>query len=312
MTRSRGAFTLIELLVVVAVVAILTGLLLPAVQKVRAAAHRATCQNNLKQLGLALHNFHDTHQVLPASGWTTAGPGNPAGKYVGWRALSLPFIELASLQMLYDFQVNWWEGSNLLAASFPVKVYQCPGVPERLSVTTAPAKPPRPAMTFLQPLAPNDYEAIMGVQSSIDAALYATNATNRSAMFRNSRVRFTDISDGLARTILLVECSARPLTYRGRTARPDLANDQGQGWIDSEGPFSLDGSNADGSLQGQGPVNTPVAVNATNENEPYAFHAGGASVLLADGSVRFVSERVPLRTFAAMCTRAGHEAVNWE
>jgi prepilin-type processing-associated H-X9-DG protein len=91
--------------------------------------------------------------------------------------------------------------------------------------------------------------------------------------------------------------------------RDDLANDQGQGWIDSEGPFSLDGANADGSLQGQGPTLTPRAINATNENEPYAFHSGGANVAFADGHVQFIRESVGLKTFAALCTRSGGEVV---
>jgi prepilin-type N-terminal cleavage/methylation domain-containing protein/prepilin-type processing-associated H-X9-DG protein len=308
--NSRTGFTLIELLVVIAIIAVLIGLLLPAIQKVREAANRSTCQNNLKQLGLALHNFHDAYKVFPASGWTMAGSGNPHGRYVGWRALSLPYIEQENLQDLYDFSVHWWEGRNLAAAVYQVKVYQCPSVPQRLEVTAAPAKPPRPALTFPGPLAPTDYEAIMGVQPSVNPTLYALADTSRSVMFRNSAVRITDVTDGTSSTIVLAECAARPLTYRGRTPRPDLLNDQGQGWIDSEGPFSLDGSNADGSVQGQGPLLTPRALNATNANEPYSFHPGGANFLFADGHVQFIPESVRLEVFAALCTHTAGEVVS--
>src|SRR5215208_5249310 len=178
----RRAFTLIELLVVIAIIAILIGLLLPAVQKIRESANRLKCQNNMKQLGLALHNFHDTNQAFPASGWTQAGPGNPGGRFVGWRPLTLPFIEQENLQRLYDFNSDWWVGTNPVAAAVPVKTYQCPSVGSRKEVLSAVAKPPRPAMTFANPIAPTDYEAVMGVQPAainphLPAALYT--AANR-------------------------------------------------------------------------------------------------------------------------------------
>jgi prepilin-type N-terminal cleavage/methylation domain-containing protein/prepilin-type processing-associated H-X9-DG protein len=307
----RRAFTLIELLVVIAIVAILVGLLLPAVQKVRDAAARTQCQNNLKQLGLALHGFHDANGVFPASGWTTSGPGNPAGRYVGWRPLTLPYIEQEGLQKLYDFGSNWWDGTNPVAAAVPVKTYRCPSVPDRGEVLTAVAKPPRPAMTFANPLAPTDYEAIMGVQpTSINphvGGIY--NGGNRfSVMSRNSRTRMTDVADGTAATIVVVECGGRPLVFRDRRAFSNLANDQGIGWADSEGPFSLDGSAVDGSAEGCG-LGCAAPMNRRNDNEPYSFHAGGGNFLFTDGHVVFVHESVDLRTLAALCTMNAGEVV---
>ncbi len=305
--RVRRAFTLIELLVVVAIIAILIGLLLPAVQKVREAAARSQCQNNLKQLGLALHSFHDANNVFPASGWTIAGPGNPAGKYVGWRPLTAPFIEQENLQKLYKFNFNWWEDTNPTVAAVPVKTYRCPSAPDR-SVTSAIAKSPRPAMTFANPLGQTDYEAIMGVQpSSIDPVLY--HSGNRySVMYRNSATHFTDVSDGTSATIVVVEAGGRPVVYRNGREQSALSNDQGIGWADSEGPFSLDGASADGSEEGCTPAaGCNVAMNRKNDNEPYSFHTGGANCLFADGHVQFVRESVPLLTFAALCTRAAGE-----
>ena len=277
MNRPRRGFTLIELLVVIAIIAILIGLLLPAVQKIREAANRTKCANNMKQLGLALHNFHDTHQAFPASGWTQAGPGNPAGKFVGWRPLTLPFIEQENLQRIYDFNNNWWDGTNPTAAAVPVLTFQCPSTPQRATVLSAVAKPPRPAMTFANPIAPTDYEAIMGVQpASINPhfpnAPY--NSSNRfSVMSRNSTTRFAEITDGTTSTIMVVECAARPLVYRNRTANSSLANDQGIGWADSEGPFSLDGAPSDGSVEGCGPAGGCTwSMNRRNDNEPFSFH----------------------------------------
>jgi len=300
---------LIELLVVIAIISLLVALLLPAIQRVRAAADRMNCGSNMRQIGIALHNYHNDYNCLPASGWTIVTTSNPSGKFCGWRAVLSPYIEQDNIRAKYDRNVNWWDEPNLTLAASPIKIYLCPSTPDRGKVTSAVAKPPRPAMTFANPPAPTDYEAIMGVQPVVNPALYGTAGTNRSAMFRNSQVRIPQIYDGTHTTILIVETAGRPLTYRGRTPRSDILNDQGICWADSEGGYSLDGSNQDGSLQGLGPVLTPRAINATNFNEPYSFHPGGANFLFADGHVQFIDEKINLGIFAAFCTRNGGETV---
>jgi prepilin-type N-terminal cleavage/methylation domain-containing protein/prepilin-type processing-associated H-X9-DG protein len=310
----RQGFTLVELLVVIAIIGILVAILLPAVQSAREASRRSSCQSNMRQVGLALQNFADVHKVFPASGWTQVGPGNPAGKYVGWRPLTMPYIEQENVKKLYDFDLNWWEGTNPAVAAIPVKVYQCPSTPTRADVLSAVAKPPRPAMTFVNPIAPTDYEAIMGVQPAsinphLSSPLY--DSTNRfSVMYRNSTTRFGDILDGTSTTITVVECAARPLVYRLRRADPSLTNDQGIGWADSEGPFSLDGGKGDGTVEGCGPAGgCTVAMNVKNDNEPYSFHVGGSNCLFADGHVRLVGDTINLSTFAALCTKAAAEVI---
>ena len=305
----RRAFTLTELLGSMAIIGALVGLLLPAVQQAREASRRSACQNNLRQIGLGLHAFESSRGVFPASGWTVASPTNPAGKFIGWRAMILPHLEQTALAQAYDLNENWWEGSNLGLGGQRLKIFLCPSVAERAVVTSAVAKLPRPAMIFPQPLGAADYEALMGVQSVVNPILYASPLANRSVLYRNSATRVAEISDGTAQTVVVVECAARPLVFRGRARRPDLANDQGQGWIDSESAFSLDGATSDGALQGQGPLITTRAINATNENEPYSFHSGGASCLFADGHVAFISESIALDVLAALATRAGGETI---
>ena len=119
------------------------------------------------------------------------------------------------------------------AAAVPVKTYQCPSVPQRSEVTSAIAKFPRPAMTFANPIAPSDYEAIQGVQPSwinphLPVAIYSFG--NRfSILSRNSRTRITDVTDGTTSTILVVECAARPLVFMNCRANGAICNDQGIG-----------------------------------------------------------------------------------
>ena len=313
-TSENRAFTLVELLVVIAIIGILVGMLFPAIQAVRSAAQRTSCANNMRQLGVALHNFESTHGVFPASGWTMAGPGNSAGKYVGWRPLILPYCEQENLRQLYDFQENWWEGTNPTAAAVPVLLFQCPSTPTRTPVTSAIEHAPRPAMAFANPIAPTDYEAIMGVQpASINPHLgnpIYNDANRYSVMHRNSRNGFNVIRDGSSNTIMIVECAGRPDVYRNGRFNPTISNDQGIGWADSEGPFSLDLANADGSIEGGGPTNNCIfPMNKRNDNEPYSFHPGGANFLYADSHVNFLSETIDLQTMAQLVTRNAGEII---
>jgi prepilin-type N-terminal cleavage/methylation domain-containing protein/prepilin-type processing-associated H-X9-DG protein len=309
--RSAG-FTLIELLVVIAIIGILVGLLMPAVSSVRESARRTQCSNNLRQLGFALTNFNGAFRVFPASGWTTSGPGNPAGKYVSWRPLILPYLEQNGLADLYDVKLNWWEGTNPTAASVPVPVFRCASAPAGPEVLSAIAKPPRPALTFNTPLAHTDYEALMGVQPNsvnpnLPTAIY-TNANRYSVMHRNSRNSFADILDGSSNTVMVVESGGRPGVYRGRSLRENLNNDQGICWADSEGPFSFDGTKSDGTVEGG--LGSTVVMNRRNDNEPYSFHPGGSNFLFADGHVSFLSESIDYRTALGLFTRSGGEILS--
>jgi prepilin-type processing-associated H-X9-DG protein len=228
--------------------------------------------------------------------------------------LILPYLDQVALRDIYDVKLDWWEGSNLVAAAVPVPVFQCPSAPIRSGVLSAIAKPPRPAITFANPIASTDFEAIQGVQPAsinphLPAPIYTAN--NRfSVMYRNSRNRHANILDGSSNTIMVVECAGRPDVYRKRSLRTDLANDQGIGWADSEGPFSLDGTNHDGSIEGGGPSSgCNIVMNRRNDNEPYSFHPGGSNCLFADGHIAFVEESVAIDVFAKLVTRSGGEIV---
>ena len=301
----RLAFTLVELLVVISIIGILVGLLLPAINSAREAARRMSCQSNQRQIGLAVLNFESSHKVFPASGWTQAGPGNPYGTYMSWRTVILPQIEQTNVRTLYDIQQHWWQGSNLAVASIPISIFLCPSAPTQPPVLSAVAKSPRPALALNLPLARTDYEAILGVQpNSIDPTFY--DASNRfSVMHRNSMNRFGAILDGSSNTIMVVEAAGRPTVYRRGIAQAALRNDQGLGWIDSEGAFSLDGASRDGAREGCRAANgCSAAMNAKNDNEPYSFHSAGSHALFADGHIAFLNESISLSVMAALCTRA--------
>jgi prepilin-type N-terminal cleavage/methylation domain-containing protein/prepilin-type processing-associated H-X9-DG protein len=305
--RTAKGFTLVELLVSIAIVGILIALLLPSVQGAREVARRVQCASNLRQVGIALHNHVDSRKAFPASGWTIASPQNPTGSYLGWQATVLVHLEQSQVAIGYDRNKHWWADSNLLLGRIPISAYQCPSVPLTERPRSLVAKPPRPAVVLDSPLGATDYAAIIGIRASIAPQTYVSTESTRSVMFRNSATRFADITDGTSHTVMVVESSARPAVFRQARLVRDAGNDQGNGWVDSEGGFSLDGSDASGTRLGQGPSVSPYAMNRTNENEPYSFHSGGVHFLYADGRIEFIDESIDLIIAAGLCTRSAGE-----
>ncbi len=298
--NSRCGFTLIELLVVIAIVAILMGLLLSAVQKVRSAAARVQCQNTAKQLGLAFHNYHDTRQTFPPGHRSFNHPDRMP--FSGWCVSVLPFLEQQSLasQTEAAYRAGAYPfGPPLAAAPHPhlstvVPAFLC-GADSRVST----------AQTSLVTKHVVAFTSFLGVAGT-DAAV-----TRDGVLFQNSTTRFADITDGTSNTLLLGE-------------RPPSADFQFGWWYAGVGQ-QLTGSadlvlgvrepNLQLIVSGSacGPGRYPFTA-ASGFNDPcgmfhfWSPHTGGANFVLADGSVRFISYTAdPL--MPALASRAGGEAV---
>jgi prepilin-type N-terminal cleavage/methylation domain-containing protein/prepilin-type processing-associated H-X9-DG protein len=197
----RKAFTLIELLVVIAIIGLLTSLLLPAVQKVREAANRAKCTNNLKQIGLALHNYHDSQQAFPP-GYQATVPYKDGAKDTtpgwGWAAFLLPYLEQNNVSNMIHFDLPIQNAQNGAAAQTMLAVYLCPSdiTPEAaFPITTALGKP-------IALAAPSSYAACVGGDETD-----TTGPDGQGVFYRNSRTRIADITDGTSTTLLIGERS---------------------------------------------------------------------------------------------------------
>ena len=312
----RAGFTLIELLVVIAIIAVLIALLLPAVQAAREAARRAQCVNNLKQMGLALHNFEQTYKSFPVEATGSFYDVVPFVARHGWPSRILPYLEQATIAASLNFQVHWYDAGNTTAASTGLGVFTCP--------TAIPVKPgyeytlygstSNPRIAY--PGANWDY----GNSDSISAALIATlgvgnglgvisSGTDPNAANFDAGTTLAQITDGLSNTILAIEDSSRPWLWQGRrfvnptppTASPKNSVTGGV-WASNLKAVVIDGSTYDGSL-----IPGPCGVNCSNNNEIFSFHPGGANVAMADGSVRFLRGQTPIRIVAALVTRQGSE-----
>jgi prepilin-type N-terminal cleavage/methylation domain-containing protein/prepilin-type processing-associated H-X9-DG protein len=318
-SRTKG-FTLIELLVVIAIIAVLVSLILPAVQQAREAARRLQCKNNLKQIGLALHNYHDIHLTFPPSYLIQPNvdpvmgtPNADGDNGPGWTVLFtlLPQIEQANLYDLFNINLPSWHANNAAPALTPLPVYRCPS----------------------DPSASNVYNLVDGCGAGANTVAtfslsnYVANAGQREVwsdpgdlsglatgpFYRNSRIRMRDVTDGLSNTVFFGEqttyhtigatwvgivpntqtCPTPQFAYAGSDeAAPQINVHSGPG-----GPFEIP------------PVIHPPNSNLGLVDEMYSMHVNGCNVLLGDGSVRFASKFMDQLIWSYLATRAGREVV---
>jgi prepilin-type N-terminal cleavage/methylation domain-containing protein len=293
-TLGSPGFTLVELLVVIAIIAILIGLLLPAVQAARESAARTKCANNLKQMGLALLGYHDVKKVFPRGGYATSTVPQPATATdpaietkLSWSASVLPWLEQDALYRSIRADLPYTDSANLAAGQTVLAVFLCPSSPRDSLYRSSPDLPaasPQYART--------DYGALNG-----ERGLRSPNATNspeRGVLIMAANLSLADVTDGASQTILVGEA-------------PEGVHSL---WIsvhnvyDQSAPVSERHSDTSPYPSCQLP-----GVFCDFGQEISSYHPGGAETVFADGSVHFLRTAMDNGVLAALCSRAGGEPV---
>ena len=344
----RAAFSLIELLVVIAIIAILIALLLPAVQRVREAAARASCINNLKQMGIALQNYHDVNGSFPP-GMTVTGSNIAETGTFGGFVLILPFLEQQNWTNIWSATTPWYQEPNFDIVSLPIKIFYCPSNRMNAVIDTS----------FMVPFAgrplPNvaacDYSLCKGANAAL-CQVTQVPMTARGVFDINTQTRIADIRDGTSNTFAVGETAGgNPLFgirrwYPDTTPAQDLFPGQSsyidQSW--SSGPMATQSLNTIGLLGAaclgvtaerggydppwDEPMNKSLALPAlwysqggcTNQSTAEgsysmisgfrSVHPGGCNFLFCDGSVRFILQSISADDYRALSTMSGGEVVN--
>ncbi len=344
--RRRG-FTLIELLVVIAIIAVLIALLLPAVQQARESARRSQCKNNLKQLGLAFHTFHDTYNHLATS---NRPPGTGTKRIAGLTRL-LPYLDQAPLYNIYDQTLQWSDpnANQRLAVSTQLPTLNCPSSASSIKLDGDPDVATTPSGYAATMVAITDYSPNKGVARSVVPFATAagvtlnglftdpSDATNQyyaGLLPQNVDAKLRDVTDGLTNTIAYVESAGRPSVVRkGLKTIGGLPTDRvnSGGWCRPASDVLAEAARPDGTdLSGPGAFTNGAVVpfNATNgynmngrsypdtayyktqgSGQAFSYHTGGAHFLLGDGSVRFVSENLSFVVWVSLLTHGNGEVV---
>ena len=303
--RRRSAFTLIELLVVIAIIAILIALLLPAVQQAREAARRTQCKNNLKQIGLAIHNYESTHRVLPPSStsgfgrgvwlYPGSGPSDPDVHLHSFASLILPYLDAANLYDQIDYHVSALDPVNQDSASQILPFYRCPSY-DGLSYSDDPFYV---TTVGYDRFAIRNYVAlgartVVGLSGAIPA---------EGVMYPGSRSTFKNITDGATNTLMIAETrEEKAAVWIDGTSAAVAAR-----WMQPLPPtFAGDSVSINYEPYFQG----GVFPDSIGQNwGPSSLHTGGAYHLLCDGSVHFLSDSLDVNLYDALVSRNDGEVV---
>ena len=294
----RRGFTLIELLVVIAIIAVLIGLLLPAVQKVRESAARMQCTNNLKQIGLGIHNYESAQSKLPPGfiSRTTSVNGDGLGTGWGWAAHILPHIEQDNLFRQIDLTQDILATTHNQVRVKKLTLFRCPSDPVPNGDTFQVVNDSGPLST----VAFANYVAMGG---TVEVTGFPD--TNTGPFLRNSTFRITDITDGTSSTIFVTERGSKksPMTTWVGAVTGSINPPLNAG-LDDEGPPTFILTQTGEVEEGRTPNNPLDHVEDAN-----SFHGGGVNALFGDGSVRFIRNSITPATWVGLGTRNGGEVL---
>jgi len=301
--RIRRGFTLIELLVVIAIIAVLIALLLPAVQQAREAARRTQCKNNLKQIGLALHNYESTASCWPIGSFT------PLGSVPNWRLQIFPYIEQGSMYSQFDFTQsfagNVTTTNTTLLSNRVIAMYVCPSsslVP-CANLANDSDNIQTPMYIGISGAYPDPAGRVVGSPSN-----YGGFYTNNGMLLHNQLTRIRDAVDGTSNVLIVAEQS-------GRIGTQDIRSGYYGGYTGTSFAGAVTASNPNNAdswsvgLTGvQYRFNSPTTAGGSDNfydanTVVNSFHTGGVHGVLADGSVRFISDNIDFNTVLKLCAR---------